>query len=439
MKKLLICIILCTTALLDVSYVNAQQIITLQDAIDKAMEQSKQLKVSDSKLAIFKTKVEQAKNLAIPTINLASGYNRLSNNIAPFNINFGGNMMTLNPQILNQYSNRASLQVPVFNGFKIKNAFESIQYLQKATELDIEKDKLEIKYNIINAYYNVLRAQNTLTILDTSIIHLQKKVEEVENFEANGLALKNDVLKAQMAVNNAKLARIDIINAIETSKYNLALMIGIAGDTKSFELVKDNSMQEKIANDNEYFYTQAINNRSEFKSQQVKLQAQALSIKQSKGNYYPTFSIGANYYLNRPNQREFPQQDHFKNTWDAGAMLSWNLTSLYTTKAQVQEAKENYTSIENTTALLTENVKMEVNANMNTYNTFDQKIKLNQEAVLQATENLRVMNNRFMNNISVTTDVLEAETQLLQANINLLNVNLDSKLAYYKLQKSLGK
>ncbi len=134
-----------------------------------------------------------------------------------------------------------------------------------------------------------------------------------------------------------------------------------------------------------------------------------------------------------------PLENKFKNTWDAGATLSWNLSQLYTTKAFVSEAKANLKQAEAATEQLSDAVKMEVNANYNGYLVALQKISLSEKSIEQATENQRVTSNKYKSNTALMTDVLEADVALLQSKLNLINAKADADVAYYKLLKSTGK
>jgi outer membrane protein TolC len=81
---------------------------------------------------------------------------------------------------------------------------------------------------------------------------------------------------------------------------------------------------------------------------------------------------------------------------------------------------------------------MDVNASYSQYMLALQKIELTKKAVLQATENQRVLKDQFDNNIKVLTDLLDADLLLLQAKLNEANAKIDAETAWYKLVKSTG-
>jgi len=161
-------------------------------------------------------------------------------------------------------------------------------------------------------------------------------------------------------------------------------------------------------------------------------------VKASKAAYMPTVSLVGNGVYNNPNQRIFPQEAKFKATWDVGVSFNWNIMQLYTARAVVAEAKNQYAQIQLGTELLKENIEMEVNANVEALKVARLKIDLAQQAIEQATENRRILNNRFEAQVALLTDVLEADRLLLEARTNLLNAQADAALAQLKLMKSIG-
>ena len=73
------------------------------------------------------------------------------------------------------------------------------------------------------------------------------------------------------------------------------------------------------------------------------------------------------------------------------------------------------------------------------YQTALEKIKILQVAVDQATENERITESKFKNNLVNTTDRIDAQTQLYQARVNLELAKSDATISYYDVLKSTGK
>ena len=90
----------------------ADKPLTIDEAVRLGLQYSRQLKVSNAKLDIAKAKREQYWSAQIPNVTASANYTRISDNIAPFSVQFPGasNAVVLNPQILNQYYFKLSAQ-----------------------------------------------------------------------------------------------------------------------------------------------------------------------------------------------------------------------------------------------------------------------------------------------------------------------------------------
>lgn len=412
--------------------------ITLDEAIKLGLKHSQQLKISGVKYTIATAKREQFWGTQIPAISLVSGYSRLSDNVAPFKFQTPGTSETiiLNPQILNQFTNRISAQQVVFSGFRSVNFYKSAEFLEKAAALDIDKDRIEIKNNIAAAYYNLYKLQSSDEILGENLKVLRGRYNDVQNFVKNGTALENDALKSDLAISQLEMAKSDVENGIKVAQYNMCILLGLPTDTR-IELDKSKLFPEKTVNSLD-FYLNSLTSRPDINATELRRQAALKGIEVAKGNVYPVISLNANYYENRPNQRVFPQQDAFKGTWDAGILLIYNLTGAYTTKFQVKEAQANLAQTDALKTQMTEGAKMEVTANFYAYQSAINKIALTLKSIAQSTENQRVMKNKFDAQMITIGELLDADFLVIQSKLNLETAKADAEMAYYKLLKSVG-
>ena len=149
------------------AYSQTTKSLTLDEAVLLGIESSQQLKATGARLDGSKSKTTQFQNALLPNVSFNSTYTRVSDNITPFSVRFPGTTddVVLNPQVLNQFSNRLSIQEVVFTGLRAKNYLESAQFLEKAATLDVERDRIEVKNNIVAAYLNLYKLQSSKSVL----------------------------------------------------------------------------------------------------------------------------------------------------------------------------------------------------------------------------------------------------------------------------------
>lgn len=413
--------------------------LALSEAVSLGLQNSKVLQISSAKLEAIHARVTQIKNQLLPSVNLSTNYTRISNNVTPFTVRFSPSSpeVVLNPQILNQSYNRIGIQYGIFTGSRAVNTLKSTEFLEKASVLDAEKDKAEVRLNLINAYFSYSKLRASKQVLDENLKTLDSRLTDTRNFFNQGLALQNDVLKLELTQASYQQNLADVQAAIDINNFNLCLLLGLPTETQiETEQNVLEAKREVLAT--QTFIDEALQNRPELKAMNFRKLAGERAVEISRGNYFPVISLGANYDYNLPNQRIFPQENAFKGTWAIGLTATYNLVNLYATKALIEEQKANLAQTQYQQLYLTSDIKMEVNAQVLTYQTALQKITLAQKSIDQAKENQRIMNLRYNSQVATLTELLEADGLYTQAQLNLVNAQIDAELAYAKLQKSIG-
>lgn len=416
--------------------------ITLDDAVRLGMEHSQQLKLSNSKLEVARLKIKQYWLAQVPNVTLNSAYTRLSDNIDPFKfrIPINGTVLeqTLSPQVINQFTNKLSVQQILFSGFRAINFFKSAELLEKAVILDVEKDKIDIKNNIIIAVLNLYKIQQTRRILDSQIIILNNRQNDVKNFVKQGTALENDLMKVDLAITQVETAQHELDNNIAIAQFALKTLLGLP-DSENVVLDEKSLFQQHESFDLNTYLNAAASTRFDLAALEQRRLVSNKMLDVVKGGNMPTVSATANAYYNNPHQRVFPQTDAFHGTWDIGVSLSWNLTTLYTNPLLVQEAQINLAQLGLQKEQLTEAVRMDVATAFYNFKTGVDKATFSQKSIAQAIENQRITKNRYVAQIVPLTELLEADFLLFQHQINDIAGKTETEMAYYKLMKAVGK
>ncbi|SFD15278.1 Outer membrane protein TolC [Chitinophaga sp. CF118] len=420
-----------------VSYAQQLRRLPLQEAIMLAHKHSNQLSADSLQYRIAQTHVSQASANALPQINLSSSYQRLSNNITPFSISLPSGSFQLNQQILNQSFNAVQLTQLLFSGGKLTYDKQAFKKEAAAAKSDYEKNVLELDHQVTDLWFNLYNATASQKIILANIEALSKKRDDLETFRVQGLVLDNDVLKIELSITNLRSNLADISSLAGSLNYNLCLTTGI-DPTTTIEIPDDYLHTLTAIEPLQNYISSALTKRAELKSYKYRSEAAAYRIKAVRADYFPTINLIGNYNYDKPNQRVIPSVDKFNYSAYAGVNLAWRLSSFYTNRTRVSESKLVFTQLNNNLQQTTENIQIEVNTKYLEYKKTLEKITLAQTELEQATENFRVEQNKLNAQTTTPTDFLDANTKMLQSQLNLATAKANVELAYRKLIKSTG-
>ncbi len=417
----------------------ARRTLSLTDAVSGAIAQSKALKSNAAQQGAALAKIEQARNNYLPGVTLNASYIRISNNITPFSINLpGAGDVVLNPQILDQSYNNVQVRQLLWGGGKVRYGIQAAEREADAVQLETAQYKLTAADNVTQIWYNLYLLNASERILRQNISLLQERRRDLANLEKQGLVLKNDGLKLELAISNLETGLIDIQTGRAINNFNMAT--ALAEPTNTEYSVDSTALTPTVdeAPLNDYL-AEALQNRSEVKALATHREAALIGQRIVASNRLPTLSAGGSYDYNRPNMRVFPLRPEFKGTWNVGVFLSFDLAGLYTNKAKESETRFGVERLNTAIDQLRDGIQMEVNASYQSYRQSLDKIRVARKAVEQATENARVEQNRLQAAATTPADFLDANTQLVQARLNAETAQANAELAHWKLLKSIGR
>jgi outer membrane protein len=408
--------------------------ITLNEAIKLGLQNSKVLKLSQSKIDEAVSQYNQANDRSLPSGSASFGYNRAE---IPANVLDLGPTKFALPKNDNAYLGILSVNETIFGGSKLKYARESTTLLTQVSRLDADNDKDQITYDIISAYYNLYKVLQSIKVVQQNLGTIDQQIKQSQRFFDQGIVTKNDVLRFQLQRANIELNGIDLETNRKIINYNLDVLLGLP-ETTVLHIDQVTEAGRQVAPLQNYLDT-AMANRNELKQFDLRTRVAETNIKDIRANELPSLNASASAYYVGISANPLPQSGTYITPITVGVNLSWNFASLWNNKNKVAQAKiQREETIENKNITI-DNVKREVNQDYQNYTMAVSKIHLLQTSIAQAGENNKILESKYQSNIASATDRADAETLLYQAEINLELAKADAGLAYYTLLKSTGK
>jgi outer membrane protein TolC len=417
-----------------------ERVLTLQESLEIGLKNSKDLKISQSRVNYSDAKLSEINSQFLPQFKLFGNYTRLSDNIPAFEFTspFFPNAIRVSEPLYNNYTFKLGFTQPLFTGFKLLSSRSAAKYNLQASESDYSKEQNEVAFNIYNAYWNYYKAEEVRNVIAQTLQQIENHLRDTRNFYEQGLVSNNDLLKLEVQYSNTQLMLIEAENNLKIAKIAFNKELGIDLDAQTKVAATEKSMS-LVNYDLSEIINEAINNRYELKSLAYRVEGSKEGITAAKSSLFPSVYLSGNYYYSNPNPRFQPAKDEFNYNWDVGVTLSWDVWNWGLTSSQVSQAEQTKIQLETNYDQLKENIRMEVHSNYLNLLKTEEKVKVNKIALEQALENYRITAEKYNLQLVSSTDLIDAETLKLQAETNLKAAEVDYQISKVRLEKSLGR
>lgn len=406
--------------------------ITLSEAIGLSLKNSKQLKNSQARIEEATAALKEAVERKLPDAKVSGSYLWLNSANVDLKTKSAGSNNNPPPKISQALYGILNASLPIYSGGRIRYGIESSRYLAEAVRLDADNDREQVIQNTVEAYVNLYKAKSSVKIVKENLAETKQRVNDFTNLEKNGLLARNDLLKAELQASNVELALLDAENNWQLANVSMDLLLGLPEKT---ELVPDSSLvsQDFEAKALDEYVQTAYAKRKDLASLDLKKKATETAVKAAKGELYPNLALTGGYIA-----ADIPDFLTITNAVNIGAGVSYNIGSLWKTKAKVQQAEARVRQMEISESLLNDNIRLQVSQAYLNWLSSQKKIEVLAKALEQAAENYRIVKNKYSNSLATTTDLLDADVAQLQANMNLVFARADAVVVYNKLLQTAG-
>ena len=417
---------------------DAQQ-LTLKESIESGLRNSKELIISKSRIISSEEKIREFGSQMLPQLKLSASYTRLSD-IPPFQITvpISPNPIKISDPVLNSTQIKISLQQPLFTGLRLSSLKNSAEFNYQSSTFEHDANVNEYAYRIQEAFWNFYNAQKVVDLVNEQLRSLNNSVNDTKNFLENGLVSLNDLLKLEVQQSNTELKLLEVKNLLSIARMNFNRLIGLP--LKNETSIKADDLYEGLTTYNEEeIFSEAKLNRNELKALEKKILASDEQITSSNSAWFPSVYLFGDFYYANPNQRIFPQKNQFDDSWDVGLALNWDLFDWGLTSSKSIQAEQLKIQAETSYSQLNEAVEIEVyQAYLNYLKSYD-KINVSEKAEDQAKENYRITKEKYDVQLATSSELIDANVYLLQAQTNQINARVEFKLAKAKLEKAIGR
>ncbi len=379
------------------------EVLTLEQCLDLAYQNSPSLKAADKNVEIAQLQVRQALGGFLPTVNYSITETKSNDPLA------------LTSYMSKEYSTGTlSVTEKLYTGGLSSAKYKITKYSLNTALEEQRKAKQQLIYNVKQAYFQFWLAQQMFEVTKSSYRNAERRYQQQKAFYEVGNASKVELLQAQVQWESLKPQIINSQNAVDATKLNLAILLGIEKDRPYTISVDPSKLQlpEKVDLSFETVLENAYNNRPDTRQMNNSIEISKLNTKMVSAGYKPMISLSASSqgsYIDL-------NPSHWKGSWFT---LSLNLSGVLfdglVTQAKIAEAKKNEELIAIKDSSLKDMVRVEIELAIQSINANLASAKASQATINLARESLRLIQAKYDAGMATTMDITDAQLKLDQA------------------------
>ena len=429
----------------------AQHRMSLQSLFDLADRQNQRIKVSEAALKAAEEGVASAKSAMLPSVELGV-QGSYTGNAFLMSRGFSTSGTTeyivpgLGPQQVengkqptphwgNSFTARAS-QV-IYAGGAISSGIEMAKLGRQLAELDVEKNRQEVRFLLTGYYLDLCKLQNQSQVIAKNIELTEKVIEQMKARREQGTVLKNDITRYELQRQSLLLTKAQIDDAQKIIRHQISTTVHLPEgedfevDTQSLE---EEGMALKTLTSEESWQQTAAENNIDIRKASLVSEMSEQKVRNTRAASRPSVALVVENNLSGPYTSDLIPKNANVNVWFVGIGVKYNLSNLWKNKHNIRKARHENTQARESVQLAHEGIEKGVQASYTNLLTNSVEVRTQEKQVELADQNYTVVKNRYDNDLALLTDMLDASNMKLSADIALVNARINMLYNYFKLK-----
>lgn len=327
--------------------------------------------------------------------------------------------------------------MPLYVGNKINNAIKIANQENQIAQIKREKTENDIELEVIGTYLGIYKMMELQKIIDENIKEEQNRLKEVQSLQKYGTVTKNEVLRAELQLSDRELNALTNSKNIKIALHDFKTLLQLP-EEQEITIDTTANIDEMEGLDPYELYMNHILQNEEIRISSQEMAIRKTELKLAKGNYYPSINFFGNYSFNYPNYKFFPPNPYSYTLGQVGIEASFDLSGLYKNKTKVQMANTKIQWQEMQMGIIKDRVQDELFRNHTQYQEIIEKFKVVDKAEELANENYRIVKLKYLNQLVLITEMVDADNALLQAKYNKISTRIDAVMKHYELLRTAG-
>lgn len=411
------------------------QPITLQQALELAQRNNRELQVSILTSERSRAALREAQAALYPNASLNTDISRQQSASGQLSaeLRSRSGIPSTEQAPSTNFSGAAQLSYNIYTSGSRSARIRAAEEQLRFDELDVERLSQEIRLNVATEYYNLQQTDEQVRINRAAVENAQRSLKDAQALERAGAGTRFDVLRSQVNLANAQQELVNAISQQQIAARRLATRLSLpesvnisAADSVILAGLWNQTQEESIV--------LAFQNRAELQQQLVQRNISEQQRRLALSEVRPQVSLVASYNL----LDAFNDSVGITDGYSLGVRANWNLFDGGAAKARAAQQKANIAIAETRFADQRNQIRFQVEQAYTSLQSNLSNVQTATVALEQAQEALRLARLRFQAGVGTQTDVIVSETELTRAEGNRVTAILDYNRALANLQRAVS-
>jgi outer membrane protein TolC len=414
--------------------------LSLEDCIKIGLTNNPEISAVTKDIDVAAAQVDSARSGLFPKVNATGGYTHYSDSIRLVQADKNSEPGVFAPNIGNT---EIGFTYQIFSGGRVINDMAAAEFVRQAAEKKLSFTREELVYNISVLYHNIIAQKYVVKSLQFSNDSLKEQVKRIKIMLDVQKAAKVDLLRTEVKLADVEQKLIQETNNLTVSLQALTTLMGV-NNGDGFDTNDAEAIYAQVSTDKNEMLARAFAKRKDYLSAKFLLESQAKKVGSARSGFLPTVTVKGAYgtrwaddITDRPassSLEKYPNSnDESVNVGAIGFTVDIPLFEGGLTMAKVREETMKLAAAQDRLKKLELQMRLDVETAISLIESAHARVKSSRKAVEQAKESLRVEQMKYDLGKGLLVDTLDAQSALLQSEVNYYRAIADYNIGQAKL------
>ena len=417
--------------------------MTISQLFQKVEDNSKSLRTSLSGVEAAHLGIESAKSKKLPDLDASLSFSYIGNALIT-DRDFSNVHGLKSPHFGNNFAFQA--QQVVYAGGAINAGIKLAELGKQQAEVGVKLTRQQIRFIALGQYLDLYKIDNRIKVYEKNIELTRQLVDDIKEKQTHGMALKNDITRYELQMESLKLGLTALRNNRSILNHQLCNTLGMNQDSQmnqgnqEIQIIPDATIADKTYGKEGEAYWQTAGTLNspllEQSSNAIRIAEQKEKI--AKSDLLPKVAFVAADNFDGPILFELPPVDKNLNVWYVGVGVKYSLSSLFKSNKRIKQAAVETRQAKEAHAVQAEQLNNNVQAAYVQYQQTYVELETQRKSVELAQQNYDVMNARYLSQLALVTDMVDASNLKLNAELSEVDARINIVYAYYRMKYVAG-